>query len=212
MEITSLVSVVIPCYNQAQYLTETVESVIAQTYKNIEIIIINDGSSDNTEDIALSLKNKFNSKIKYIYQENRGVSTARNVAIDSAKGIYILPLDADDTIDKNMVLECVNTINNSKFDIIYCHIQCFGDDNRIVRKNPFSENNILYENPIGISSLYSKDVWEAIGGYKSNMSEGYEDWEFWITAYEKGFKFELLNKILMNYRVKSISRDTKAVE
>ena len=99
------VSVVIPCYNQGQYLDEAVESVISQTYQDFEIIIINDGSND-LETIEI-LKNYQKPKTRIIHTENQGVIAARNRAIEAAQGKYILPLDADDKIGNTYLEEAV---------------------------------------------------------------------------------------------------------
>ncbi len=207
-----LVSIIIPCYNQANYLKESVLSAIEQTYSNIEIIIINDGSTDNTNKIAMDLQTKYPKKIQYISQKNKGVSEARNNAISQSKGQYILPLDADDMIDKEMVNFCLNTLIKYDVDIVYTDIQFFGVKNHIDHKKPFSKNNLLYQNSCSATSLYKKNMWEKLGGYSKNMKEGYEDWEFWIHAYKQNFKFKLLSKPLLLYRTHEVSRNTAALE
>ncbi|MDD2496509.1 MAG: glycosyltransferase family 2 protein, partial [Tissierellia bacterium] len=110
--ISTLVSVIIPCFNQAKYLLETVESVISQTYSNWECIIINDGSSDNTKEVALDLI-KRDQRIYFINQVNQGVCMARNNAINKSKGKYILCLDADDLISPNFLVETVKLIEQN---------------------------------------------------------------------------------------------------
>ena len=97
MDNKKLVSVVIPCYNQAEYLPETLDSLIAQNYKNWEGIIVNDGSPDNTEEIALAYLEK-DQRFKYFSKENGGLSSARNYGVKHASGEFILPLDSDDII------------------------------------------------------------------------------------------------------------------
>ena len=100
MNSSPLVSIIIPCYNQAKFLQETLQSVNHQTYSNWECIIINDGSPDNTEEIALEWCYK-DVRFKYFKKENGGLSSARNFGILHARGDLILPLDADDKISKN---------------------------------------------------------------------------------------------------------------
>ncbi|MCK5535979.1 MAG: glycosyltransferase, partial [Bacteroidales bacterium] len=207
-----LVSIIIPCYNQAQYLEEAVHSAIYQTYLNIEIIIINDGSTDNTQDISEKLEAQYPEKIKVISQKNSGVSEARNNAIRRSNGHYILPLDADDKLDVKMISECMDTMIQTDADIVHGGLQCFGERDDVWISRPFTENNILYENLPHGSSLYRKRVWEKIEGYKQNMKEGYEDWEFWINADKHNFTFHYLPKILFYYRIKKISRDTLAIK
>ena len=212
MKTTELVSIVIPCYNQAQYLEESIQSAIDQTYSNIEIIIINDGSTDNTEEITLLLQKKYPKKIQVILQENTGLVTARNNAIKQSTGKYILPLDADDLIDKNMVSSCLEHMIDHNADIVYVQQQCFGTKNHLIERPPFSKNNLLYQNISGPSGLYKREVWEKIGGYARNMDGGYEDWEFWLHAFKKGYKFQLLPEPLHLYRRHEVSMITKAID
>lgn len=114
-----LISVIMPAYNVEKYIAKSIESVLSQTYENLELIIINDGSSDGTENIILHYK-KMDSRIQYIKQENQGVSVARNNGIDIANGIYISFLDADDLWD-NKALEKLYALmkSNSENKFVY---------------------------------------------------------------------------------------------
>ena len=210
MKTNDLVSIVIPCHNHAQFLEETVVSAAEQTYSNIEIIIINDGSTDNTEEVARNLQAKYPDKIQVISQKNSGVSVARNNAIGQSKGRYILPLDADDIIDKKMVGSSLDYMKENSADIVYVAIKYFGVKNFTDNKKSFYENHILYQSPCSTTSLFKKEIWENIGGYAENMKEGYEDWEFWIHAYKEGYKFQLLSEPLLLYRTQEVSRNTEA--
>ncbi len=210
MKTNDLVSIVIPCHNHAQFLEETVVSAAEQTYSNIEIIIINDGSTDNTEEVARNLQAKYPDKIQVISQKNSGVSVARNNAIGQSKGRYILPLDADDIIDKKMVGSSLDYMKENSADIVYVAIKYFGVKNFTDNKKPFYENHILYQSPCSATSLFKKEIWENIGGYAKNMQEGYEDWEFWVHAYKEGYKFQLLSESLLSYRTQEVSRNINA--
>ena len=101
------VSIIIPVYNSEEYIKRCLESVINQTYKNLEILIINDGSKDKSDEIIKSYKDD---RIKYITQENRGLSGARNTGIDNSTGDYIMFLDSDDSIDLDAVSLLVERI------------------------------------------------------------------------------------------------------
>ena len=207
MKKNDLVSIVIPCYNQAQYLEEAVQSVLDQTYPNIEIIIINDGSTDNSEEIASHLQKQYPEKIRIILQENSGVAVARNNGIEEAKGEYILPFDADDILHEKMVESTLYAMQKYKVDIVSPNVQCFGTKSYLITPVSFPECTLLYSNCWVIASLFRKKVWETVGGYKINMKEGYEDWEFWINVYKHDFIFYHLPITLWRYRTKEISRD-----
>lgn len=205
-----LVSIIIPCYNQAQYLEEAVLSAINQTYTNIEIIIVNDGSTDNSEEVTSHLQKQYPEKIRVILQKNSGVVEARNNAIFNASGQYVLPLDGDDKLDRTIIEECINTIHNHQCDIVYTNFKRFGSKKHIHNWKPFHESNPPYITPCSVTALFKRQVWESIGGFNKLMFDGYEDWEFWVNAYKNKFKFHHLNKILFYYRTKDISRDTVA--
>ena len=210
MKHNNLVSIIIPSYNQAQYLEASVQSALTQTYSNTEIIIINDGSTDNTEEVANHLQSRYPEKIKFISQENTGVSIARNNAIQQSQGKYILPLDADDQIDKEMITKCMQILIETEVDIISTDAQTFGEKIYKITPLEFPDCNLLYANCWIGASLYRREVWAKTGGYKQNMSEGYEDWEFWVNAYKHGFKFKRFPEVLFLYRTKKISRDIAA--
>lgn len=118
------VSVIIPIYKTEEYLKECIDSVINQTYKNIEIILINDGSPDNSEQICLEYCEKY-SNIKYYHQKNQGVSIARNVGISKAEGEYVFFLDSDDYIDKNFIKSSVDIAIAKDSDIVIVSTNVF---------------------------------------------------------------------------------------
>ena len=124
------VSLIIPCYNQSKYVEEEINSALSQTYKNTEIICINDGSTDESAQVIENCA-KNNQKIIFINRkENKGVVTARNTAIEAATGEYILPLDADDTIEPTYVEKAARILDaNPQIGIVYCRAKLFGAQN-----------------------------------------------------------------------------------
>ena len=201
-----LVSVIIPCYNLSEFLPEAVESVVKQTFTDWECIIVDDGSTDNTRKVALSLQKRYpGRRIWYFEKQNEGVAIARNFGISKARGKYILPLDADDMIEPTFLEKAVKILETEQdISIVYCDVVHFGAESRIY---PSCNWNALLEvnmNYLVSSSLYRKIVWDKVGGYKSNI--GYEDWEFWVNAIEKGFKGKRIPEVLYLYRVRNVSR------
>jgi glycosyltransferase involved in cell wall biosynthesis len=197
-------SVIIPCYNQAQWLSEAIESVLNQTYKNFEIIVINDGSSDNTSEVARSFP------VKLIEQSNRGVSIARNLGIREATGLFILPLDADDKIRNDFLEQTVD-----QGDIVATWYEEFGNSNTQFCPSPeyTTVEDFKICNRINSSSLYKKEVWERIGGYDESeiMLLGYEDWDFWVRAVMAGYKINIIKEKLFYYRTHGPSRNAIAI-
>ncbi|MEG3864454.1 glycosyltransferase [Microcoleus sp. Z1_B2] len=208
-----LISVIIPCYNQAHFLSQAVTSVINQTYKNWEIIIVNDGSLDTTSTAAKKLiATNPQHQIRLIEQANQGISRARNTGISAASGEYIMPLDADDILDPNALICLLEICLKSKVPCIaFGSYQLFGNEKRTVPSyDLYSPENIKQSNMIHPSSLYHKSVWNLVNGYKAEMKEGYEDWEFWVNCHKHSIPFFGTREIVLNYRQVHGSRNEKA--
>jgi predicted O-linked N-acetylglucosamine transferase (SPINDLY family)/glycosyltransferase involved in cell wall biosynthesis/predicted SAM-dependent methyltransferase len=197
-----LVSVIIPCYNHATFLREAVESVVNQTYQNCECIIVNDGSTDDTSALAEYLKNLYQSKtISIINKENTGPADSRNVGVQKSSGLFILFLDADDKIHPNFISECLQVLlEKNTVGFVYTDVQHFGFNCNLVVHGDFDINTFVRDNQAPATSLFRREIYEQVGGLKKVMKLGCEDWEFWISAYEKGWQGYRLPKPYLYYR------------
>ncbi|OYD97817.1 hypothetical protein CDG76_02975 [Nostoc sp. 'Peltigera membranacea cyanobiont' 210A] len=199
-----LVSVIISCYNLAEFLPETVASVIAQTYENWEIIIVNDGSKDNTSEVAQQLiSTYFNKKIRLVEKANGGPASARNTGIKVSNGEYILPLDADDKLSSTGIENLLSVaLDQDSPCVAFGSYQMFGIENKlIVSTGLFSKENMKRFDMIHNSSLYSKKVWDLVNGYKEDVALiGYEDWEFWLNCLKHKINFYGTKEIVIYYR------------
>jgi glycosyltransferase involved in cell wall biosynthesis len=206
------VSVVIPCYQQAEYLADAVESVIGQTYADWEIVIVDDGSTDATAAVAEGLIAAHpDRRIRLLRQANMGVAAARNNGIVASTGRYILPLDADDVLLPSMLERTVGLLEAEPgVAIAYTDYAQFGAADRRISTGLWDLEALAWANQLGISALYRREVWAATGGYNPNMRHGYEDWDFWIGAAEHGFTGRRIPEPLWRYRVKGGSRDVGA--
>lgn len=201
-----LVSVIIPCYNHELFLEETLQSALASSYRPIEIIIINDGSTDDSEKIALRFK-AIHQNIKYLKQENQGPAAARNTGISAANGKYILPLDADDHISTDYIEKAVEILENrDDVRLVYCNAEFFGERNGKWNLPDFSRKYLAKENLIFLSAVYRKLDWQTAGGYSNVMTWGWEDWEFWISLLKDGGEVVKLPITGFYYRVRKGSR------
>lgn len=126
-----ILSVIIPVYNTGEYLRRCIESVLNQSFKNIEVILINDGSTDNSGDICDEYSIN-DSRVKVIHKENEGVSIARNIGLDKAKGQYIGFVDSDDWLDRDMYQSMINNAYSNKADIVICDSNTIYDKKRRV--------------------------------------------------------------------------------
>ncbi|MFC3415900.1 glycosyltransferase family 2 protein [Algoriphagus hitonicola] len=176
-----LVSVIIPCYNQANYLKETVQSVLKSSYEPIELIIVNDGSTDNSLKIAEDLAAQF-PEVFVLSQKNSGVAVARNHGIQQARGEYILPLDGDDLISDQYIEKAVRVLQeNPSVKVVYAKAVKFDSSGtKAWNLKAFSRYALARDNMIYVAALFRKKDWEACGGFSEDMTMGREDWEFWI--------------------------------
>ena len=196
-----IISIVIPCYNHGQYIDEAIKSVEESESDIYEIIIINDGSTDDlTNKRLIELKNN---GYHVVFQENQGLCKSRNNGIRLSRGKYILPLDADNKITPELISLSIKILNSDPLvSIVYSDRQNFGESCDLVDVGRFNLALLLKENYIDACAVYRKSVWEEIGGYDEKMpAQGFEDWEFWISAAEKNFKFYYIPKPLFYYRV-----------
>ena len=205
------VSIIIPTYNQSQYLEEAMESVLNQTYQNIEIIIVDDGSTDNTSEVVKS----FDNKIIYIPQKNKGASSARNAGIKKAQGQYVAFLDSDDMWIKNKLEKQIKFIqNNPEIGLLGTGCYQMVDINKMIYKKIFPAKNetlqkdlIKYNPFIQSSVIIKKDVFNHIDLYDEKFKES-EDYDLWLRIAQK-YKVANLEQALVTkrYYEKGLSKD-----
>lgn len=214
-----LVSVIIPCFNASQYISEAISSVLNQTYSNYEIIVIDDGSTDNTK---TAIEIHFHS-IKYFYKDNGGPASARNLGIAKANGEYIAFLDADDYwLPDKLALQIDVLKTNSQYGLIHSNylIREEGRDlyPRFLTHKPPSGNvfeSLFIDNHIGnLTVVIRRECLEAIGRFdESRELISIEDYEFWLRI-ARSFEIRYIDKPVAVYRVHAtnISNPATAIE
>lgn len=194
-----LVSVIIPCFNSSQFVEDAIQSVIAQTYPNFEIIIADDGS----EDQLFSVVEKYleNPNIKYFRKENGGLASARNFGISKASGLYILPLDADDKIERTYLEKAIKAFEiDSDLKLVYCRVSYFGAREGEWVLDPYSFSGLLINNMIFCSAIFRKEDFLKAKGYSEMLKFGLEDWDLWIRLLNPDGKVYKIPEILFFYR------------
>ncbi|WP_220575786.1 glycosyltransferase [Bacteroides sp. FSHCM14E1] len=200
-----LVSVVIPVYNMEEFLEETLDSVLSSDYPNFEVIVMDDGSKDRSLEIAESYKSRYEN-VRVYTQANSGVATARNHAISKAGGVYILPVDADNRISKELIHSAVDILESDPEVKVVCpRVEFFGDRSGEWVLPPFSLSLLARKNMMDTCAVYRKSEWERIGGYCAEIVAR-EDWEFWISMLKDGGKVVKLPEIGLFYRVREQSK------
>nr|WP_238480678.1 glycosyltransferase family A protein [Desulforadius tongensis] len=196
-----LVSVVIPCYNHGKYLKDAINTVREQTYKKTEIIVVNDGSTDKyTLDVIKEISNA-EPDVIVINQENSGLAAARNAGINKAKGEYILPLDADDLLEKDFLSKTVDILNNHPdVGFVYTWVKYFGAADGIWQTPEYDHVHLLVTNLCTAASLFRHNAFDQVGGYNTDMVYGFEDWDFWIALSKHGWRGWCVKEPLFLYR------------
>ena len=207
------VSVVVPCFMQAEFLPMAVGSVALQTLKDWELIVVDDGSPDGTADLARRLFDRLpGRRCRLIRQANSGLAAARNAGVAAARGRYILPLDSDDAIDAPYLERTVALLEREDVDIVATDGVMFGARTDGIALQPHRLwENVHRANCLNYCSLYRREVWDEAGGYNPNMTRGYEDWDFWVGCRAAGHRVGHLAEPVFFYRVKEESMYTAAV-
>lgn len=195
-----LVSVIVPCFNQAQYLNECLQSVFDQTYLNWECIVVDDGSNDSCE-FVVNEWIRISDQFKYYHKNNGGLSNARNFGVSKASGFYILPLDADDKIDVFYLEKVVKVFRIYNYiKLVYSRASYFGAKEGEWILAPFSFPEILLDNMIFCSAVFKKEDFLKVGGYSENLTSGLEDWDLWIRLLKTNADVFKIPEILFFYR------------
>lgn len=207
----SKITVIIPTYNSAKYIKEAVDSALSQTYKDIEIIVVDDGSTDNTKDVLKKYID--NGKIRYIYQANGGPASARNKGINNSSGEFIAFLDADDIWFPDKLKKQIPLFNNSDIGLVYSDMEFFGDKfkycyySEILKRKMlkgYVYKNLILENFIPTSSVVIKRrILYDVGFFNEDRKLfAVEDYDLWLRITKK-YKVDFINELLVKYRIHS---------
>jgi len=208
------ISIIIPAYNYSKYVCEAIDSALNQSIP-CEVIVVDDGSKDNTRELC----NAYGNKIKYIYQDNAGLSAARNTGVRHSKGDYIICLDADDTIDPTYAEKCMNKMQEG-YDIVCSQWLEYQDDEnsnlpdyiRTIDTSHLAYDDFKVANRIICASMFKKEYWGKIGGFDENMKFGYEDFSAWRQMTKIGAKVGVVPEVLFFYRKHGKSMINGSVE
>jgi glycosyltransferase involved in cell wall biosynthesis len=198
----SMVSVIIPCFNQGEFLDDALDSLKKIDKEKYEVIIVNDGSDDPG---TLEKFRELESRGYFVHhQKNKGLGAARNEGIRLAKGNYILPLDSDNKIRPIYIDRGIEILDmHPETGVVYGDVQRFGDSDRLIIVQEFNPVRLLMENTIDACALFRKEVWEQVGGYEENMV-GYQDWAFWLAiAATENWGFYHIDDVVFDYRIRS---------
>ena len=209
--VTPLVSVLMPAYNQRDYVSEALDSLLAQTYGRWEAIVVDDGSPDDVAEVVGAYVKK-DSRIKFFHTENHGLPGARNFAVTQANGEFLLPLDADDTIEPTYLEKCIAEFAaRPEAEAVYCQWHLFG---AVKKTKPIyykGYKSLLLCNSLFVTTMIRRQRFLEVGGYDESMRKGLEDWEFWLRYLDEDSMVIQIPQPLLNYRIKAQSMITDAM-
>jgi len=202
---SNLVTVVVPCYNDGEYLLENLESLQGQTYRNFEIVIVNDGSTDPTTlKVLENLCERFPSLDLRVYsQTNQGLPATRNRGIYEARTKWVVTLDADDMIAPEYLEKTLSLAGAKDLDFVVTDIQNFGAQSFVNRAN-INLYDELFTNRLSSCALFKRSILSC-EAYDTDFRAGFEDWELWIRLLKKGYRGEVIHEPLFCYRRKAES-------
>ena len=202
------VTVAIPCYNQGQFVDEAIDSVLAQTFQDFEIIVVNDGSTDTrTNDILGTLQRD---RTRVVHTAHQGLGPTRNAAIRAGSGEYILPLDADDRIGATYLEKAVRILDaNANTGIVYAEAEFFGNRTGPWNLKPYRFPEILLENVIFCTAMFRRRDWEATVGFRAEFKM-WDDYDFWLSVIELGRDVYRIPEVLFYYRRHAGSKTASA--
>jgi glycosyltransferase involved in cell wall biosynthesis len=193
------VSVVIPCFNLGHFLPEAIASVRRQTFREFEIIVVDDGSTD--AETASATRQAAGPGVQVLRTENRGLSAARNLGISQARGEYISCLDADDLFDPEWLTLAVARLDADAGLAFVSHwLETFGDEDGTWTPGRSDLTALLDQNVFNGAALFRRRLVDAVGGFDEAMRDGCEDWEFWIRVMEAGHRGAIIPAPLYRYR------------
>jgi glycosyltransferase involved in cell wall biosynthesis len=180
------VSIIVPCYNGGRFLAAMMASLARQTFRDFEVIVVDDGSTD-----AETLRNldALAARARVIHQDNRGPSAARNTGIRVSRADVLFMLDCDDTIEPTFLAETVPLLRSAPSDVgmVVTHLRLVGAETGTVRRY-FNRFDLLFTNTLSVGLVVRKRSCEAVGGYDETMREGYEDWDFSLRLASAGYR------------------------
>jgi glycosyltransferase involved in cell wall biosynthesis len=192
------ISVITACFNHGRFITEMLQSVFSQIFIDYEVIIVNDGSTDNTKEI---LNNIIHEKVTVIHTENFGPASARNTAIKNARAPIIMNLDADDKIAPSLLEKAYQIFcSNPNISIVHCDSECFGARSGKFETGQFTFESMLFDNRIISQSFFRRKDWLSVGGYSGEFNDWLEDWDFWLSIIELGGEVVKIPEKLVYYR------------
>ncbi len=205
-------AIIMACHNDGAYLPEALSSARALRYEPLEIIVVDDGSTDPATRTILEQIKGIDPRLRVLHHPtNRGLPNARNTAIRATEADYLLPMDADNRVRPDYLAKAIALLESRpKVGVVYAFAQYFGELDGVWEQPEFSLTEMLEANRVDACAVFRRAVWEQAGGYDgAHFVAGWEDWDFWLSALASGWQFHRLPEILFDYRKRRDSMCTR---
>ncbi|MDB5075726.1 MAG: glycosyl transferase family 2 [Chloroflexi bacterium] len=195
----SRTGIIIPCHNYGRFLAEALESALGQTLEPHEVIVVDDGSTDDS--LAVAHRFAGDSRVRIVAQQNQGATATYNTGVRASTGEYFLILSADDRLDLRYLERTVPVLaNNANAGYVYTAYRMFGTRHRVLNALPYSRRRLLLRPYITATALMRRAAFDAAGGFSAAMEGGHEDWELFVAMAEKGWHGVAVPEVLFHYR------------
>jgi glycosyltransferase involved in cell wall biosynthesis len=199
-----------PCFNHGAFITEAIESVASQTFQDYEIIVVDDGSTDPaTRTILSSISGP---RTVVLQTANQGLPAARNHAARHASGALFCALDADDKLAPTWFEKAVRVLDEQDVAFVSHWLEAFGDEHWVWKPERCDLPSLLARNTVNGAALVRREAFEAVGGYDESMTEGCEDWDFWLRLVERGYRGTIIPEVLFYYRRRADSMSREMID
>lgn len=207
----SRVSVLMPCFNHGAFISEAISSVLAQTFQEFEIIVVDDGSTEPaTREILSTLAT---AQTTVLTTANRGLPAARNHAARHASGEFFCALDADDKLAPTWFEKAIDVLDRQSEVMFVSHwLETFGDERWTWTPQRCDLRFLLARNTVNGAALVRREAFEAVGGYDETMRDGCEDWDFWLRLVERGLVGTIIPEVLFYYRRRADSMSRQMLD
>jgi glycosyltransferase involved in cell wall biosynthesis len=195
----ALVSIVVLCHDYGRFLPEAIESALGQDYPNLEVLVIDDGSTDDSLEVA----SRYGEQVRVLSQENQGLARTCNRGAREATGEWLVFLSADDRLEPTYVSELTRAVaREPEASFAYCSARLFGAESGVAPARPFSAFSLIRgRNYINGSALTRRADYLEVGGYPEDLGEGaFDDWDFWLTMVEHDHRGTYVPNPLLHWR------------
>lgn len=205
---------VVTCYNQGEVIAETLDSLLQQSYRNLSVLVVDDGSTDPVTLACLERYQHQNPRaVQVIHKPNGHVASARNLGIRLSESDYVFISDGDDIYDRTLIEKLVAVLDQDPHaGVASSWIQTFGLAEWIVKPQGGSVSDFLHKNNCPAQALIRKQCWLDASGYDETMKQGYEDWDFYLAVTEQGWRIAIVPEPLIHYRVADVSLNLTAYQ